>query len=70
MKTSIKELKNLKTNLNLVRLNTCVKDPKVISYLKILQEQYVMCPIDKASNKIAFICKKYYAQVHLEELGF
>ena len=42
----------------------------MICYLKILQEQYVMCPIDKASNKTAFICKKYYAQVHLEELGF
>ena len=67
---SIKELKNVKTTLNLVRLNTCVKDPKVVSYLNILQEQYVMCPIRKASNKIAFKCKKYYVQVLLKELGF
>ena len=44
------------------------KDLKVISYLNILQEQYVMCPIDKAAN-IAFICKKYYIQVLLKELG-
>ena len=28
-----------------------------------------MCPIDKAVNNIAFICKKYYAQVLLKELG-
>ena len=46
-----------------------LKDPKVISYLNILPEQYLMCPIDKAANNIAFICKKYYAQVLLKELG-
>ena len=27
-----------------------LKDPKVLSYLDILQEQYAMCPIDKAAN--------------------
>ena len=31
-----------------------LKDPKVISYLNILQEQYVMFPIDKAANNITF----------------
>ena len=45
------------------------RDPEVISYLNILQEQYVMCPIDKAANNLAFICKKYYFQVLLKELG-
>ena len=28
-----------------------------------------MCSIDKAANNIAFICKKYYVQVLLKELG-
>ena len=46
-----------------------LKHPKVISYLNILQEQYIMCPIDKAANNIAFLCKKYYVQVLLKELG-
>ena len=46
-----------------------LKDPKVISYLNILQEQYVMRPIDKAATNIAFICKKYYVQVLLKKLG-
>ena len=41
----------------------------MISHLNILLEQYVMCPIDKAVNNIAFICIKYYAQVLLKELG-
>ena len=28
-----------------------------------------MVPIDKASNNVAFICKRFYAQVLLQELG-
>ena len=28
-----------------------------------------MCPIDKAANKIAFMCNKYYVQVLKQELG-
>ena len=46
-----------------------LRDPEVVSYLNILQEQYVMCAIGKAANNIAFICKKYYVQVLLKELG-
>ena len=46
-----------------------LNDPRVISYLNILQEQYLMCPIDKAANNIAFISKKHCVQVLLKELG-
>ena len=46
-----------------------LRDPEVVSYLNIFQEQYVMRPIDKAANNIAFICKNYYVQVLLKELG-
>ena len=46
-----------------------LKDAKVISNLNFLQEQYVMCPIDKAGNNIRFICKKYYVHILLKELG-
>ena len=28
-----------------------------------------MCTIDKTANNIAFICKKYYVQALLKELG-
>ena len=34
-----------------------------------LQEKYVIVPIDKAANNIAFICKRYYALVLCSELG-
>ena len=47
----IKELKNK------FKVKQVLKDPNVISYLNILQEQYVMCPIDKAASNIAFIHK-------------
>ena len=34
-----------------------------------LQSKYVMVPIDKAANNVAFVCQRYYAQVILKELG-
>ena len=65
----VKELKNLKTKFKFSKVKQVLKDPKVISYLNFLQEQYAICPTDKAANNIAFICKKYYVQVLLNELG-
>ena len=64
-----KKFKELKSKFKFSKVKQVLRDPEVISYLKILQEQYVMCPIDKAANNIAFICKKYYVQVLLKELG-
>ena len=46
-----------------------LKNPKVITYLKLLQKQYDICSIDRAGNDIAFICNQYYVQVLLKELG-
>ena len=46
-----------------------LRDPGVASHLNVLQQQYVICPVDKAADNIAFICKKYYVQVLLKELG-
>ena len=64
-----KRIKKLKNKFKLSKVKKVRKDPNVISYLNILQEQYVMYPIDKAANSVAFTCKKYYAQVLLKELG-
>ena len=55
-----KKIKELKSNFKLSKVKQFLRDPEAISYLNILQEQYVMCPIDKAANNIAFVCKKYY----------
>ena len=37
--------------------------------LKALHSKFVITPIDKASNNVAFICKQHYAQVLVDELG-
>ena len=42
------------------------KEPK--DELARLQNLYVMTPIDKASNNISFVCKKFYIQKILEEV--
>ena len=59
----------LKINFIFNRVKHVLKDPKMICYLNILQEQYVMCPIVKATNNIAFIWNRYYVQVLLKKLG-
>ena len=46
-----------------------LRDLEVISYLNILQEKYVMCPVDKAASNTAFRCKENYVQVLLKELS-
>ena len=48
----------LMTMFKFAKIKQVLRDAEVISYLSILQEQYVMCPIEKAANSIAFICKK------------
>ena len=62
-----KKIEELKNKFKFSRVKQVLRDPGVVSYLNILQEQYVMCPIDKAANNIAFICKKYYVQVLIKE---
>ena len=57
-------MKELKDKFKFSTVRQLLMDPKVISYFKILQEQYVMCPIDKAANNIAFICKKYISRYY------
>ena len=59
----------IKSKNKFSKVKQVLRDPEVVSFLKFLQEQYVMCPIDKAANNISFICKKYYFQILLKELG-
>ena len=63
-----KKIKELKNKFKFSKIEQVLKDPKVISYLNILQEQYVTRLIDKAANNVPFVCKKYYVLVLLKEL--
>ena len=46
-----------------------LKDPFCRKNLKELQHRFVISPIDKATGNIALICKRFYAEVLVKELG-
>ena len=46
-----------------------LEDSHVKAYLKELHEKYVLVPADKAGNNIIFVCKYYYVQTLMKELG-
>ena len=61
--SSFSRKKNNKKHHSILKLQSskeCLSD---------LHSKFVMVPIDKASNNIAFICKRFYAIVLLQELG-
>ena len=53
------------------KFRTCptLKNKNVLEYLEELQKKFVIAPIDKASNNISFICKRYYIEKLLHEVG-
>ena len=59
----------LKHKIKLGRSANIIKQQDVAEYLKMLHNKYVLVPIDKAANNIAIICKKYYVEVLLKEIG-
>ena len=46
-----------------------LKDPECHKALLDLQNRFVICPIDKATGNISLICKRFYAEVLVQELG-
>ena len=55
--------------LNLDPLTETLQDPNCKEYLSYLHSQYVIAPIDKATGNVALICKRFYAEVLIKELG-
>ena len=45
------------------------KNDSSLSCLENLKQQFVLVPIDKAANNIAFICKAFYIKRILDEVG-
>ena len=41
----------------------------MLSQLSRLHENFVIVPADKASNNYTFVCKRYYVDILIEELG-
>ena len=46
-----------------------LKDPVVVEYLQTIHSNYVLVPVDKASNNVAIICKRFYIERILMEVG-
>ena len=59
--------KSLKKKIKYRPVKKVLKDPDCLKELKRLKEQCVLVPIDKATNNIGFICKKYFLEVLLQE---
>jgi len=51
------------------RKRRVLDSPKVKAYLKDFQKDFVFVQTDKASNNIAIVCKKFYIEQSLKELG-
>ena len=66
VKSRINVLKNKKVPMS---AKSILSDSEVTSYLKDLHANFVLVPIDKASNNIAIICKRFYIERLLSEVG-
>ena len=60
----------LKTKIKPKNVQPVLKDTTVKNTLKSLKDKFVIVPIDKAANNVAFICKRFYASVIAKELNY
>ena len=60
---------HLKQTVKPINIKQVLKDPDVKIALEELHHNFVIVPIDKAANNVAFVCKRYYAMVLLTEMG-
>ena len=63
------KIEELEISVKPINVKHVLKDPSVISNLAELHHKFVMVPIDKAANNVAFICKRFYAATLLKEMG-
>ena len=63
-----RRIRRLKHSVN-TRHESIFSDPDVVSELSRLHENFVIVPADKASNNYTFVCKRYYVDTLIAELG-
>ena len=63
-----RRIRRLKQSIN-TRHESIFSDPDVVTELSRLHENFVIVPADKASNNYTFVCKRYYVDILIEELG-
>ena len=62
------ESDDLNNSVN-TRSESIFRDPYVVHELSRLHENFIIVPVDKASNDYTFVCKKHYVDILIEELG-
>ena len=60
----------MEINIKPVNVKHILKDPSVISNLAELHNKFFILPIDKASNNVAPVCKRFYATTLLKEMTY
>ena len=63
-----RRIRRLKHSVN-TRHESIFSDPDVVTELSRFHENFVIVPADKASNNYTFVCKRYYVDILIEELG-
>ena len=58
------------TQVKAREVRSVLKDCNAKAELNKLHQDFIIVPIDKASSNVAFICKRHYAEVILDELKF
>ena len=64
-----KRIEDLKVKTKNITIIEKLKEPSIKRSLKNLHDKFVIAPIDKATGNISFICKRFYADVLIKELG-
>ena len=59
----------LKTSRPAKPVHEVLRNRECVAALEDLKERFIITPIDKAAGNVAFICKRFYAQILLKELG-
>ena len=59
----------LKRKIKFNKVSSILKRQDVVDYLNELHSKFVIVPIDKAANNVAFICKRFYVEIILREIG-
>lgn len=63
------KITSLKRKIKYRKASSVLERPDVIDDLKEIHSKFVVVPIDKAANNVALICKRYYVEVILKEVG-
>ena len=63
------KISNLRSSITPQATKSVLNDPVAKAYLEEFHSKFVLVPIDKASNNVAIVCKRFYITSILDELG-